>query len=180
VHGAQIGHVPRDLAAKLAPLVDRGIVWLEGVVAGQKAYYDMPIKVALMCSTRELEREAARKAIDAMFPRAERAVPGRREELRMEEVRKATQAATQRPASEYVGGGNSLSRTIPPQTWDRLVDQSQAISQRELGELVHKFGMGEDELQKMAKALQPARLITLLLPYQLQASSALNRSNFQN
>ena len=41
----QIGHIPRQMAAKLAPLIDNRQIHLEGVVTGKKGIYELPIRL---------------------------------------------------------------------------------------------------------------------------------------
>lgn len=43
VRGNQIGHIPRELASKLAPYLDARAVVLEGTLAGEKGTFDCPI-----------------------------------------------------------------------------------------------------------------------------------------
>ncbi|KAI9051666.1 hypothetical protein LZ554_004708 [Drepanopeziza brunnea f. sp. 'monogermtubi'] len=45
VQGTQIGHIPRDLASKLAPFMDARSIVLEGILAGEKGQWDCPIRL---------------------------------------------------------------------------------------------------------------------------------------
>ena len=44
---AQIGHIPRQMAAKLARYMDSGSLLVEGSLAGPKGAYDCPIDLRL-------------------------------------------------------------------------------------------------------------------------------------
>lgn len=85
------------------------------------------------------------------------------------------QAEIEIVAGESVFQGSQFHKKAPPapqatiqQSWESLVGGAQMINPRDVGELVQKFGVGEDDLVKMVKATQPGRLKTQLLPYQLQ------------
>ncbi|KAI9354870.1 SNF2 family N-terminal domain-containing protein, partial [Zopfochytrium polystomum] len=52
----QVGHIPRATAAILAPLMDRGILRVEGVFLSEKGAYEVPIRLQFY-STRENEDE---------------------------------------------------------------------------------------------------------------------------
>ncbi|KAG7145969.1 Helicase-like transcription factor [Verticillium longisporum] len=45
VLGDQIGHIPRNVAAKLAPYLDRGEIILECQLSGEMNFYDCPIRL---------------------------------------------------------------------------------------------------------------------------------------
>lgn len=64
--------------------------------------------------------------------------------------------------------GIRMSEELPIPSWEHLVGASQSFTPREIGEVVQKFGMGEDDLAAYPSAAQPDRLATKMLPYQLQ------------
>lgn len=55
----QVGHISRPLAAKLAPLLDRRVIFLEGTVAGPKGRIDMPIILKIYCTSIVPARDTA-------------------------------------------------------------------------------------------------------------------------
>lgn len=194
VDGVQIGHVPRPLAAKLAPLLDRRIAGLEGTVAGRKGPFDLPIRYEILCPSREPDRSAAITAIKAArIPGAVLSEEHKRIEKEMRDREKAAGKAEKArrkrkkggaagpggkgaieepigPDAEFMGS-QTLSQVEVKQNWENLTSGAQQmINPREVSELVQKFGASEEELQKMEMAMQPARLKTQLLPYQLQVS----------
>lgn len=63
VHQAQIGHIPRAHAAKLAPFMDDKSLILIGTIAGEKSFYDCPLDVKLLGSSHPVERQ---QVIDRM------------------------------------------------------------------------------------------------------------------
>lgn len=72
---------------------------------------------------------------------------------------------------EFVGSSTQGGRKEQQQegpSWEHLVGVSQAFNPREIGEVVQKFGMAEEDLEKYPFARQPERLATKMLPYQLQ------------
>lgn len=72
---------------------------------------------------------------------------------------------------DFVGSlapGVRIAEELPIPSWENLVGASQAFNPREIGEVVQKFGMGEDDLAAYPSAAQPDRLATKMLPYQLQ------------
>lgn len=72
---------------------------------------------------------------------------------------------------DFAGGlapGIRMSEELPIPSWEHLVGASQSFNPREIGEVIQKFGMGEDDLAAYPSAAQPDRLATKMLPYQLQ------------
>lgn len=55
------------------------------------------------------------------------------------------------------------------QSLEDIMQESQRFNPREMGEVVEKYGAGEDVLSQMPMAGFPERLATKLLPYQCQA-----------
>lgn len=66
-------------------------------------------------------------------------------------------------------GGMSQTNSIPVQNMEQIIQGSQRFNPREMGEVVEKYGAGEDILSRMPYAEFPERLATKLLPYQQQA-----------
>ncbi|KAL8839507.1 MAG: hypothetical protein Q9170_001730 [Blastenia crenularia] len=184
VLGDQIGHIGRHVAATLAPYIDNGSLLVEGALAGRKGPYDCPINMRLFGprdSNRKKELvDQMRKdklPLDAFRERAkEEKLKQIEEAKRVKAAQKSGRIATgtgkrleatnsqlgYAPASQYEDGE-------PAQTIDDLVETSQRINPREMGEVVEKFGAGEEALSKMPTADQPSRLATKMLPYQRQA-----------
>ncbi|KAI4278901.1 MAG: hypothetical protein L6R35_006073, partial [Caloplaca aegaea] len=184
VMGDQIGHIGKREAARLARYIDNGSLVVEGVLAGTKGQFDCPINLKLFGSSDrskkqhlvdELRRD--KLPLDALTKRA------KEEKLKQVEESKKLKAA-QKSGRTATGSGKKLDKngnqlgyagnsTVgdgePAQTMEDVIETSQRINPREMGEVVEKFGAGEDALSKLPMADQPSRLSTKMLPYQRQA-----------
>lgn len=187
----QIGHIPATVARLLAPFLDSGLLHPEGTVAGICGHYDMPLTLNLYGSA----DPTLRAQIKAQIKVARLPLRASEEQKRREVAEKAAARAKARKAKVKLsrGGGPPTGRgdveieigengefvgslapsiqkpeELPVQSWEHLVGVSQAFNPREIGEVVQKFGMGEDDLAKYPSAAQPDRLATKMLPYQLQ------------
>ncbi|KAF8429565.1 helicase SWR1 [Tirmania nivea] len=200
----QIGHLPKEKAAKLSPMMDARRIHLAAVVKEEKTLFELPLMVDVYaCTGDELDQdgiinELAR--VDIFFtPESNR----RRMELRnISRKRKAEEArilaerrlganlgpmfgSSQRPDAFLAPFGFQTQATYGYQnTWSSqpplvqnylelqklqdLVNESQKIAARDLGNVVEKFGISEADLEKMPKGVQPQGLSIELLPYQLQ------------
>ncbi|OLL22888.1 Helicase-like transcription factor [Neolecta irregularis DAH-3] len=47
--GEHVGHIDKEIAKHLAPMLDTGKIFLEAVVIGDKTVYDLPIQVGFYC-----------------------------------------------------------------------------------------------------------------------------------
>ncbi|KAK3988514.1 putative SWI/SNF-related matrix-associated actin-dependent regulator of chromatin subfamily A member 3-like 1 [Cladorrhinum sp. PSN332] len=163
VFGDQVGHLPRNVAAKLAPYIDNGDIAIEGVITGPKGYYDCPIQLYFYGTGDALARAALE------------------DRLKKDKLIKATQLKNTRKENEArrkgidltsgrSSAGFSKGETAEPEvTLQQLAQESQAVSLRAAGgDIVQTLAMGEDQLSKMPVAGQPDALKAQLLPYQLQ------------
>jgi SWI/SNF-related matrix-associated actin-dependent regulator of chromatin subfamily A3 len=96
------------------------------------------------------KQQASRKA---MGPRV--GINGHQEELRSSQP-------------EFAGSSSQGQSRLPEQSLEQIMEESHRFNPREMGEIVEKFGVGEDFLSKMPMADLPGRLATKLLPYQRQ------------
>jgi SWI/SNF-related matrix-associated actin-dependent regulator of chromatin subfamily A3 len=85
----QIGHIPRQIAAKLAPFLDSGSLMVEGVLTGNKGQFDCPLAVSLYGTSAPADQEALKNQmkasglpIDVLHKRQVAAKKGRAEELK--------------------------------------------------------------------------------------------------
>ncbi|CCX16895.1 Similar to Helicase-like transcription factor; acc. no. Q14527 [Pyronema omphalodes CBS 100304] len=284
VEGATIGNIPREYAAKLAPLIDGRKMKLEGVVCGVKTQFELPIRFEMTVPARDPERAASIFAVrNAKIPKAvlseehkaiekakrntaimtkkqaeERVVAENRRQWQEAHDRKAQEAhrkleeinrqkksrinytkrtfpfteidsdesdsdmdtelwedentmrfrnSGRKKGKERAGGqrgtGPSRGESIVSQSmgWvpnepglfpspsqaglaagfgptpQELIDASynallksgtEVINPREVTQMVQKFGTSEEDLEKLPSAVQPTKLKTQLLPYQLQ------------
>ncbi|WEW56604.1 DEAD-like helicase [Emydomyces testavorans] len=183
VMGEQIGHLPRQLASKLAPYIDSADLMVEGILAGNKGVYECPINLRLYGTsepTQQLELLAKMKA--DRLPVAELLVKGK--DKRRQQPQKAKSAANRsrngkRKAEERDATHNAFGVNMAPpgasqterddqQSIDDIISQSVVFNPREMGQVVEKFGTDEKDLATMPMAECPAALLTELLPYQRQ------------
>ncbi|KAL9020661.1 MAG: hypothetical protein Q9185_002109 [Variospora sp. 1 TL-2023] len=184
VMGDQIGHIGKREAARLARYIDNGSLVVEGVLAGTKGQFDCPINLKLFGSSDrskkqhlvdELRRD--KLPLDALTKRAkEEKLKQVEESKKLKAAQKSGRAATgsgkksDKNGNQLGYAGNStVGDGEPAQTMEDVIETSQRINPREMGEVVEKFGAGEDALSKLPMADQPSRLSTKMLPYQRQA-----------
>ncbi|OCK82728.1 hypothetical protein K432DRAFT_292616 [Lepidopterella palustris CBS 459.81] len=186
VQRAQIGHIPRPVAAKLAKYMDNRSLLIEGYITGTKGYYDCPIELKLYGTN-----DPAEKAKLIALMKADRLPVGhaisrdivrQREENRRKALEKAAAAIAKKKdgtisgagllmannnlMGQYVGGsseGLGLRLSI-----DEIIGGGERFNPRNVEQMVEKFGVKEEDLAKMAKANQPEGLLTDLHPFQLQ------------
>ncbi|KAL8685772.1 MAG: hypothetical protein Q9218_007554, partial [Villophora microphyllina] len=180
----QIGHIGKRDAAKLAPYMDANRLLVEGSLAGIKGEYDCPITLRLYGPSDPRKKQdlvddmrRAKLPLDGIVQRAKEAKKKQIEALKkIKEAQKTgkwTKSSGQTfdyasSQSQYSNSQPSASQE-PMQTMDNILEISQRINPREMGEVVEKFGTGEEVLSKMTMADQPTRLATKMLPYQRQA-----------
>ncbi|CZS99922.1 related to helicase-like transcription factor [Rhynchosporium graminicola] len=164
VHGNQIGHLPRNLAEKLAGYMDARKVVLEGILSGEKGQWDCPIRLRVYGPA----DPAARKLLEDDM-RAKR-VPIKKQGIA---VPKTPGGAVLPPKRKEMGfqssqGSSSQAEPEPEIDIQHFVANSERFKPRDVEKLVEAWGQGEDALSKMPMAKQPDGLISTLLPYQLQ------------
>ena len=161
---------------------------VEGSLAGSKGTYDCPIALRLFGTSDPLERanlrrrmKADRLPVEVLDQRETEAKRRKIEELkRLEATRKAMaakaakagrkgQEAPLRSSQMQFAGSSSQGDSMPVQSLEEIMEESQRLNPRDMGEVVEKFGKGEDFLSQMPMAALPERLSTKLLPYQCQA-----------
>ncbi|KAI5463238.1 SNF2 family N-terminal domain-containing protein [Mariannaea sp. PMI_226] len=163
VLGVQIGHLPRNVALKISPYIDRGEITLEAQITGEKGVYDCPLKLLFYGSSEPSERTRIENL------------------LKQDKLVKATELKNTRAAAEAQrallglksgGPGNNIGSgdlvDEPEISLETLLRASEAVDIRKDGDSIKTLAMGEKELEKMPKANQPQRLKAKLLPYQLQ------------
>lgn len=178
----QIGHIPRQMAAKLAKYMDPGTLLVEGSLIGSKGVYDVPIALRLYGTSVPEERSALvdqlrvdRLPLDGIIQRAREEKKRKAEELkRLKTARKGgvlTPGSSQQwdLGSSQTGFASSQSSSTPTQSLDTIVAGSERFNPRDVGEVVEKFGTGEDVMASMPMADFPEKLATKMLNYQRQA-----------
>ena len=195
----QIGHIPRDLAAKLAKYMDRHLLIADAVLQGRGGGYNIPLEVRLNgianaenrarmkqmmkndgLSTKELmqmEREEARRLKELQRKQKEE---GRRRKAQLAMVAQANRGSSSQQWNAGLYAGEPSGTPYGGPSMEELMAGSQTFNPREIGENTEKFGTTEEDLAKLPEAKQPARITTKLLPYQLQGLAwLLEKENLQ-
>ncbi|EON61802.1 hypothetical protein W97_01019 [Coniosporium apollinis CBS 100218] len=181
VRREQIGHIPRQVAAKLAKYMDSRDLVVEGFIAGEKEYYDCPISLKLYGTSELVGRmELANKMKSDKLPLEELKAREKAEKARIKEAALAAKRAKkgvasvgagQRPVAENENpqwaAGLSQGDGMGP-TMDDLISGSERFNPRNVEQMVEQFGTKEEDLANMPMAEQPEALAAKLLPFQLQ------------
>jgi SWI/SNF-related matrix-associated actin-dependent regulator of chromatin subfamily A3 len=184
VRRQQIGHIPRNVASKLAPFLDRHQFTVEGYTTSYKGIYDCPIALQLYGSSDPVIRTAIKDEMkNVKLPTTELAKFEREEKARHKEIekqRKEHEKLLKKAAKAHAGGKLSITDVENPQwagsssgsastiTMDDIINESQKLNPRSFEEMVEKFGLPETQLENMSKADQPRSIESLLLPFQRQ------------
>ena len=181
----QIGHIGRQVAAKLAPLIDSGQLLVEGALTGPKGHFDCPVGLKLFGTTDPVAQAALKQKMqDLRLPvtdlvRAEREQQQRKKEFeKQQKAREKAAAAMQKRrgtvfdhegTNRYSNLGMLTGLTQPELNMDQLLSGTAMYNPREVQDVVNRFVSGEDALSKMPLADQPVAVATVLLPYQRQS-----------
>lgn len=157
---------------------------MEGALAGSKGGYDCPIDLRLFGTRDPILRaelrnrmKSDRLPVEILDQKEKEAKKQKMEELKKQRSAKKGLGSTSgngqqsEPGSSQTGyaGSQSQGTSTPIQSLEEIMHESQRFNPREMGEVVEKFGAGEDVLMQMPMADFPERLVTKLLPYQRQA-----------
>jgi SWI/SNF-related matrix-associated actin-dependent regulator of chromatin subfamily A3 len=183
--------IPRQVAAILAPLMDRGVLLVEGTVVGDRNTYEIPISLQLFSSRGNMEEMEYRLRTFDLFPTmvvrggarfqarppppapAPRqyvppVIPGRQ----IPPVipgRQNPPVAPPRSSQGYVAPTPPAPPLPnPARDYNTLVRSSIAFDPRSIRSVQEKFGMSIDDLQNLPTAKQPAKVSTKMIGYQLQ------------
>ena len=182
VQRAQIGHIPRAMAAKLAKYMDANKILVEGSLEGNKGTFDCPIALRLYGTSDPVARSELvdqmrvdRLPLDGIIQRAREEKKRKADELKRLKSTKKGGVLTASSSQEWSLGSSQTSfagtpsSSAPVQDLQSIMADSQKFNPREMGQVVEKFGAGEDVLAAMKMADFPEKLATKLLPYQRQA-----------
>lgn len=196
VAGNQIGHIPRNMAMKLARFMDNKWLHLEGELSGNIGQFDCPLLV--LSYGPDPHTDEGKMVIEEMkqaklplhaLKEAERQEKQREKERRDAEKRRQQEEkrrlADARKAAAVGGSGSGLSFAQDPSQrgWTNstqagddaqpvmadILEASQRINPREVGQTTDQYGVQEAMLEKMPSMVKPAAIKTEMLPYQLQA-----------
>jgi SWI/SNF-related matrix-associated actin-dependent regulator of chromatin subfamily A3 len=173
VQGDQIGHIPKTLAAKLAPYLDSRKIVIEAILSGEKGYYDCPIYLKIYGPGEPETRAALERELSSDR------VPIKKQGIATPKVTKKQLEAPVPPPQKRTGytgssqpSGSQSDPIIvgptPELGLQHFVANSEQFNPRDVEKLVEEWGLGEKALEDMPKADQPSKLKSTLLPYQLQ------------
>ncbi|EEU40351.1 uncharacterized protein NECHADRAFT_91099 [Fusarium vanettenii 77-13-4] len=167
VFGDQIGHLPRKVVEKITPYVDAGDIMLEAQLAGEKGFYDCPIKLFFYGPSNPDERSVLEEKLkkDRLIKATEL-----KKSKKEAEARRRALGLVSGTSSHGLGSEPVIAQKPekPEVSWGALLQKSEAIELRNGADAIKKLAIGEDQLEKLPKADQPAQLKSQLLPYQLQ------------
>ena len=193
VQREQIGHIPRGHAAKLASYLDSGTLAVSGVLGGPKGIYDCPIVLGLYGTSDPIAQadlksrmKSDRLPVHAAAHREKEAKQRRANELKNVAKKGSGSKAggnrqwEQGSSQSDFAGDSSQGVNNVEQSLEDIISGSERFNPREIGEVIERFGAGEESLAKMPYANDPIRLRTSLLPYQKQGLAwLLDRENPQ-
>lgn len=184
VRREQVGHIGRNMAAKLAPFMDSGELIVEGGITGVKDDFKCPVALKLFgTSVAPAMWDLRKRMLEVKLPvkeldRTEAGRQRRERELEKQQKAREKEAARMRKRGNVVidnGGPSRYSalgtdgdgNTETPDIGEML-DNTATFNPREIQHAVSRFAQTEEDLEKMPMADQPEQLVTKLLPYQRQ------------
>ncbi|KAJ5345299.1 hypothetical protein N7452_003303 [Penicillium brevicompactum] len=184
VMGAQIGHIPRQMAAKLASYMDARDLIIEGTLTGEIGSFSCPVDLKLFGSCDPVQRSNLKTRMQSdrlpvrqlnELEREERTSQKQREKEQKDAAKKARAMALGKAAGWEANEDSAFSNLSTPTglgqengNMEDLLNQSTTFNPRDIGQAIEKFGQKEADLIKMPMADTPAGLSTQLLPYQRQ------------
>lgn len=160
-------------------LQDSKALFIEGSIAGPKGPFDCPMQLNLFGTSEPTERGALIQTMDRDRLPTKFAKMSQRVYLK-QSARDAKEAEKQARK-----GAKGQRRTVPDnlmftnlashglskygrESIEDIIGRSKSFDPREMGQVVEKFGVNEEELAKMPMADCPPEILTELLPYQRQ------------
>ncbi|CAG8482035.1 6832_t:CDS:10, partial [Cetraspora pellucida] len=146
IMGVQVGHIPRDVAAVVSPLIDNGEIKLEATILGNRGTYSIPLQLhvyGLPQAQESISSSLKKRGITVESPKQPR--------------------QTKKSIAEA-----AASMAMFDEAWRDLVGKGQEISMKKKQEAFEKIGISIEDLEKLPEAPQPDALLTKLLPYQKQ------------
>ena len=183
IQAKQIGHIPRQVAVKLAGLIDARDLLVEGAVTGPKGYYEAPMALKLFGTTDPVAAAALKQRMqdlrlpvtDHIKAEAERKKKAKEHDKRRKEAEKAKAHMTMLGGLQVDENGDTRYASFgapgvggETQSIEELLSNAQAFNPRDVQDVVNKFAAGEEVLKMMDMADQPSSMKTILLPYQRQ------------
>ncbi|KAK2067652.1 hypothetical protein P8C59_001368 [Phyllachora maydis] len=156
----QIGHIPRNVAAKLAAYLDTGEIMIEARLTGEKGLYDCPMRVYIYGTSDPLARADLETRL-----KSDRLVTA----TQLKNTRKQIEAVRIPTGLKSGRSTAGIAKNEPPPSVEALAMASQTVQVQARADYVKSLAaMDEHQLSKMPLAQQPSKLRATLLPYQLQ------------
>ena len=171
VGGQQVGHIPRQIAAKLARYLDQKLLVADAFLTGQRNEFNIPMDIGLYGTSESMGKERLKDMMKNDHLPMEVLQRKEKAEHKAENARKKAELAQIAQGFQASQASSSQSNGIQElqgPTMQDLMAESQTFNPREVGEHAEKFGVSEEDLEKLPKAAKPKRIITEMLPYQLQ------------
>ncbi|KAJ8128974.1 hypothetical protein O1611_g4658 [Lasiodiplodia mahajangana] len=165
IMGSQIGHLPRNLAVKLAPYMDRHDIFLDGVLNGHKGPFDCPIRLYFYGTSdpsARLELEAKLKA-DKLIKASD--LKNTRNEA---EAQRAISRQRKNGEPQNTTPALGLGTSEYSQAHQEALEDSEAVDFRADPNALDVLNMDEATLSAMPQAAQPDAIKSQLLFHQLQ------------
>jgi SWI/SNF-related matrix-associated actin-dependent regulator of chromatin subfamily A3 len=182
VSATQIGHVPRQSAAKLAKYIDNG--WyvvrlirfihslfltssfrlnLVATLAGRIGTYDCPLTIQMFGpdpTTEAGQQLMERMSADKLPVKAVKAA----ERERLKTARRQAASGSSKYKSRPEADGDAATPMM-----DDILESSERFDVRKAARDTEAYGVKETDLEAMPMAIKPEAIRTEMLPYQLQA-----------
>ncbi|KAI1304821.1 SNF2 family N-terminal domain-containing protein [Xylaria venustula] len=163
VLGSQIGHLPRTLVTRLAPYIDKGEIVLDGVLIGDKSFFDCPIRLYLYGTSDPVARlELETKLKTDKLLKATQLKNTRAEAAARRAIAKGPKEANNDAALGL--GTSDYSQARQPV----VLEESEAMNFRADPGALDVLNMDESTLSAMPQATQPDSIKSSLLFHQLQ------------
>ena len=195
VAGTQIGHIPRRVAAKLAPFMDNSFLHVEGELSGEIGSFECPLAVRMYGPDPQSEEgillaaEMKQEKLPLNVLKAAEQAEKQRQKEKKEAEKRRQQEEKKRLAEARraaASGGTGSGARIPSGSQHGWVNQSQAgpsaqpimadiveasqrFNPRGMGQSADQYGVQEETLKNMPSTEKPKAIKTKMLPYQLQA-----------
>jgi len=172
VEGQKIGHVPRQMAAKLAPLVDSGDIIIEGVLAGPRGEFDIALDLHMFGPSEIVNKERVKgllrsQGLDLSILLRKEQDATRQHAVDLKHILKAKKP-DRNVDTQWANGALPTGNGTKEIDLDVFVQTADKFNPRDCSEVAEKYGAQEDQLEALPKAEQPKGIATKLLPFQLQ------------
>ena len=185
VVGDQIGHIGRNVAAKLANLMDTHQLLVEGALTGPKSTFEAPISLKLFETSDPDASAALKEHMQSLRLPVQSLIQAERDRKKRVKALADQQKAREKAAAALQKRGgrvidyeddpryarlapirNADSETNP--AMEELLSGTGSYNPRDIQDAVNQLGAGEEALSKMDMIDQPDTISTQLLPYQRQ------------